>query len=66
MLTAEEIVRKLSGLPGAIGIKVLAELAEERVFEAERLILDTWGPDRADEAMELVASMVRETKGGGS
>lgn len=61
MLTAWEIASKLSGLPGAVAIRVLAELRDSRVYEAERLIIATWGPDRHDEALELVASIVRGT-----
>lgn len=61
MLTALEIAAKLGGLPGTVGIQVLAELAEDRVYEAERLVLAQYGPARGDEALELIASLVRGT-----
>lgn len=56
MLTGDEIRERLRCLPDRIAIRVLAELAEDRVYEAERLAHGFLGADRGD---ELIASLVR-------
>lgn len=66
MLTADEIHDKLRGLHPEVALRVLDELHRDRVYEAERVILAHWGPDRHDEAMELVASLVRVQMAEGS
>ena len=59
MLSALAAWRKLRSLPDALALKVLDELSRERVYEAERIIHDAWGTERAAEADELVSSLVR-------
>lgn len=59
MLTADEIRDLLRRLPDDAALAILAELHQGRVYEADRIALATMGPDRGQEALELVASLVR-------
>jgi hypothetical protein len=61
MLSASQIMRALRTLGPDVARRVLAEVRLARVYEAERLVHAQWGPDRADEALELVASIVKLT-----
>lgn len=58
LLGADEIRDRLRCLPDAVGLAVLAELYDGRVYEAERLAMVVIDADRAH---ELVASIVRGT-----
>jgi hypothetical protein len=46
-----------------VSIKVLAAMAEDRVFEAIRLVRECLGDGGGSDAMELIASMERERNG---
>lgn len=58
MLTADELRDLLRCLPDDVALAVLAELHGGRVYEADRLAATVLP---ADQASELVASMVRGT-----
>lgn len=59
MLSALAAWRMLRSLPDQLALKVLDELSKDRVYEAERITMDALGTDRAEEANELIASLVR-------
>ena len=59
MLSALAAWRMLRSLPDQLALKVLDELSLDRVYEAERITMDAFGTDRAAEANELIASLVR-------
>lgn len=59
MMGALEAWRLLRSLPDQKALKVLDLLSRDLVYEAERIVHTMWGPDRADQADELIASLVR-------